>query len=325
MSEQELGKGVVYAFDVSPEGEGTPVPAGTIAPTPAPGAAYRWIHLDLAEPKVRAWIRENVDATVAVTLTLQDTRPRCVKHDGGLLLNLRGVNLNPDADPEDMVSIRLWVARGLIVSVRLRRLKAVVALREAIEAGTGPRDVGGFVIRLADGLIERMEPVVAAMADRVDDLEETSIEETKGLRAALADIRRTAIMLKRYLSPQREALSRLGIDGADYLNEDQQISLREAVDREMRIVEELDSIRERSVILNEQLMDQRAEEMNQHMLVLSVAAAVFLPLGFLTGLLGVNIGGISGANSPAAFAIFCVMLVALAGGLLWWFRKNDWI
>ncbi len=69
------------------------------------------------------------------------------------------------------------------------------------------------------------------------------------------------------------------------------------------------------------VMDLRSEAMNRQMLLLSVVSAIFLPLGFITGLLGINVGGMPGAASPLAFWIVAVLLVALAGVLLWLFRR----
>ncbi|MFC7290105.1 zinc transporter ZntB [Hirschia litorea] len=315
----------IYAFDVHKDGRVEKLTSLQVVEPHNPDIAYRWVHLDLAHGGTREWIRHHVDDVVARSLTLEDTRPRSARHDDGILLNLRGVNLNPESNPEDMVSIRMWVEKNLVVSVRLRRLMAVVGIREAVESGNPPRTVGCFITDLAAALTERMDPVIGGLSDKVDEMEEMSLVEPEGLRTSLAKLRRTTIMLRRHIGPQREALSKLTSDGLSILDEAQQITLRETLDRITRMVEELDAVRERSAILYDQLSDQRGEEMNRNMLVLSVVAAIFLPLGFLTGLLGVNIGGIPGADNPFAFAAFCVLLAVISLGLMLWFRKKNWI
>ena len=65
-------------------------------------------------------------------------------------------------------------------------------------------------------------------------------------------------------------------------------------------------------------MELRSDQMNRRMLVLSIVAAVFLPLGLLTGLLGINVGGMPGAENAWAFWIVTGGLVALGWGLVWW-------
>ena len=96
-------------------------------------------------------------------------------------------------------------------------------------------------------------------------------------------------------------------------------------DRLAQYIETLDSIRERAAVSQEELVNQISEESNSRMYVLSIVSAIFLPLGFATGLLGINVGGIPGAENHYAFAIFIGILVALAGGLLVFFRYKKWL
>ena len=92
----------------------------------------------------------------------------------------------------------------------------------------------------------------------------------------------------------------------------------------LRYVEELDAIRERAQIVKDELANMIADRLNKNTYILSVIAAIFLPLGFLTGLLGVNIGGIPGVNSPIAFAVFCLLLTILVAVQVIIFRKLKW-
>ncbi|WP_421791493.1 zinc transporter ZntB [Hyphobacterium sp.] len=312
----------IYAFDIDTEGSAAAV-EDINAPIPD-SAAYRWLHFDLNSTGLRDWIEQRVDAVTATSLTRQDTRPSLSPMDNGSIIILRGVNLNPESDPEDMVSVRLWVSERLIISTRLRKLMAITAIREQIESGHPPRSPGEFITRLANGLTERMDPVVAELSDRIDALEEESVDRAAGLRSALADIRRTVIALRRYVAPQRDVLYRLASDGFGLFDRKIQLRLRETSEQVTRLVEELDAVRERCGILNDQLVDKRAEEMNTNMMVLSVVAAIFLPLGFLTGLLGINVGGMPGANFAWAFYIVCALCVAIGLGLTWYFRAKKW-
>lgn len=313
----------IHAFDVSDAGVASAV---SDLQAVSPGRGYRWVHLDLADVEAFAWIAEQADPVVADALMRTDTRPRMSEHADGMILMMRGVNLNPNSDPEDMVSLRLWVTEGLVITTRMRRLVAVAEIAERMSGGAGPATPAELVCALAQGLTARMEPVLEALVDEIDDLEERSVDRASRLRGELADIRRTTIALRRYLAPQRDILARLSLEDVGPLHHPHvRVTLRETADRLARLVEELDMVRERSSILNDQMVDARAEEMNAAMLLLSVVAAVFLPLGFLTGLLGINVGGLPGAHWPYAFALVCSACLGLAGGLVWWFRRKGWL
>lgn len=313
----------IHAYDVSDVGVAKAV---TDLGTSPPAGGYRWVHLDLTDPDASAWITQNADPVVADALMRTDTRPRMAEHADGLILIMRGVNLNPNSDPEDMVSLRFWLTDRFVITTRLRRLMAVTEIADQMAQGSGPATPADLVCALSQGLTVRMEPVLDALVDLIDDLEERSVDRASRLRGELADLRRTTIALRRYLAPQRDILARLSLEDAGPLQHPHvRVMLRETADRLARLVEELDMIRERSSILNDQMVDARAEEMNAAMLLLSVVAAVFLPLGFLTGLLGINVGGLPGAHWPYAFALVCASCLGLAGGLVWWFRRKGWL
>ena len=216
----------------------------------------------------------------------------------GLLVILRGVNLNPGADPEDMVSIRLWIERTRVISFRRHHLMAVEDLKEALDRGTGPTNAGEFLVALCGALVARVGGVLEELHDALDGLEEEVLSaDSHDLRPKLANLRRQAIALRRYLAPQREALSRLLSERVAWLEEAERARLREIADRTTRYVEDLDSARDRAAVTQEELASRLAEAMNQKMYVVALVAAIFLPLGLLTGLLGINVGGIPGPSA----------------------------
>ena len=65
--------------------------------------------------------------------------------------------------------------------------------------------------------------------------------------------------------------------------------------------------------------------MNQRLFVLSILSAVFLPISFVTGLFGVNVGGMPGVDSAAAFAILVTSLAVATLVMLAIFRWRRWI
>ncbi len=284
---------------------------------------FTWVYLNRANREAVAWLKNSdVDRFVFDALTAQETRPRCTVHGSGVVLNLRGVNLNPGEEPEDMISIRLWIEENRIISVGQRPLTAVQDLMDAIERKQTPGSPGDLVAKLALRLADRAEPTVSALNERIDALEEMLPDGlTAASRVQLADIRRISIVLRRYMIPQRDALSTLEIEDLNWLGDRDRSRIREATERVTRLGEELDAIRDRAQIVHDQIMDKRAEVMNRQMLVLSIVAAIFLPMGLLTGLLGINVGGIPGADNPWAFLAVCGLLVLIGGFQAWLFKR----
>jgi zinc transporter len=79
------------------------------------------------------------------------------------------------------------------------------------------------------------------------------------------------------------------------------------------------------VVVQEELSSRLSEKMDRTMYVLSIVAAIFLPLGFLTGLLGINVGGIPGADYSGSFMIFSLMLAVIVVMQIWLFKFKKWM
>lgn len=286
---------------------------GKSLPDDAVGAAYRWTHIQGdVDYAARELSGLSLTPVVAAALSATETRPRCTPHGDGAVVILRGVNLIEGADPEDMISLRVWIERDRIVSVGIRPLGALDDVVSSVTGDRAPLSTGAMLANIALRLIDRAEPVIADLneaLDHVEDaLEDSDVARTRG---AISNTRRMAIALRRHLFPQRDALTTLEVEGFAWFPDLAKAHLREAVDRLTRLCEELDMIRERCQVVQDHVLDMRSEAMNQQMLVLTVVAAFFLPLSFLTGLLGINVGGVPLAQSAYGFWIICGVILGI--------------
>lgn len=313
----------IFIFDVN-EGQAQSVTDSTDFDCPA-GATYRWLHLDLDDPALTDWAMTNLSPTAAASLYQSETRPRCDTCNGGIILNLRAINMNEGASGDDMVSLRMWIQGSSIVSVRRRKVFAVDALRAQCEANNAPESIGAFLIALTEGLTDRMETVSLDLEAATDAFEDKVLSGDFNFGLSLTEARSSAAKLRRYIGPQREALNRLAGLEIPLIPSEYKIALRETANRVTRIVEELDSVRERLKVIDDSAEGQRGADMSQNGYVLSIVAAIFLPLGFLTGLLGVNVAGIPGTEWRYSFLVVCIVMVVIGIGLGLLFKKLKWI
>ncbi len=293
-----------------------------------PDDGVLWLHLDRHGEMAQAWLRQEsgIDPVSCQTLLTAEVRPRLLRLSDAVLLLLRGVNLNPGANPEDMVGLRIWAESSRIVTLRHRQVMAVNDLRLQIGDGGGPRDAAEFVATLADRMIERMAPVIDGIEDSVDALEDAVLSAwNPEQRARLNDLRRTAISLRRYLAPQRDVAQRLPQDMPDWVDAMSRARLRETADRLLRYVEDLDAARDRAQVTQDELASAQAEQTNRHAYHLTVIAALFLPPSFIAGLLGMNLGGMPGQEAPWAFAAMIAAMVLMGLAEIWLLRKLKWI
>ncbi len=206
-----------------------------------------------------------------------------------------------------------------------RRLGATAAAIRLVETGK-VLDPGDLAAAYAREISRALDPQVAALGDALDG-RESELEEGNlyRLRTAIAQVRSEAIAYRRFVAPNRDALGELAGIEVGWLEADDKLHIREAADRFARMAEELEAVRERAALLHEQLTDLRAEQLDQRSLLISIVAFIFLPLTFITGLLGMNVEGIPYAEEPWAFWGVVVFCAAVAAAVLGWFVTVRWL
>jgi zinc transporter len=284
-----------------------------------------WVHLRGDAPATIAWLNaQGLDELVVSALTAMETRPRTEPFDDGALINLRGP-LTQDTDHPDLLgSVRLWVSDKRVFSVALTDLEAIHEAERQLAAGK-ILDAGDLVCVMATAITAELDPDVAELGDELDDCE-AMLDPRKAfaMRGDIARIRARAIVYRRFLHPQRQALEELASIEGEWLADDDRRHLNEAADRAARMAEELEAIRERSALMHEQLTDLRAELIDTRSLILAIAAMIFLPLTFITGLFGMNVDGIPYQHHPASFWVITGFCLLVAVGVTAYFMWKRW-
>lgn len=286
-----------------------------------------WVHFDYSQKEAKNWIQTQFkDSIISDALLANETRPRTTILGDSLLIALRGVNLEPNSKPENMISIRLYISKNIIITTSRRTLMSIEEIVEDLEKGIGIKSSSEFLVELTNRMIDKIDDVIDEIQDRTDYLEENIMDMKKqDFRTKILNVRRETIILKRYLTPQKDALIKLTSEKISWIDEYRKIEIRETNDQLMRHIEELDTIRDKVILIQEELTNRLSEDLNKKMYILSIISAIFLPLTFLTGLLGINVGGIPGANNENAFYIFTTILILVIFSQYIIFRKKRWI
>ncbi|MFO1240936.1 MAG: CorA family divalent cation transporter [Sphingomonadaceae bacterium] len=286
-----------------------------------------WLVLDGRAPGAAEWIAEQKDIPdiARAALMAAETRPRSDLVGQGVIINLRGLGKTPEDDPDALVSLRFWAETGRVILVTFRTPLALdTVIDEFLSARI--RDPGDLLSAFASAITDGLDPDVANLGDALDDCElKVEVANIHPTRRDVTRVRARAIAFRRFVAPQRQALAQLSSAPLDWLDDDDRLHLREGADRAARMAEELESVRERAMLMHEELTDRRSELMDARALLISIVALVFLPLTFITGLLGMNVDGIPYAHQPWAFwgvTGVCLFLAILVVG---WFVRAHWI
>lgn len=304
-------------------GEVTEIPPQAVAGFAGDG--FVWLHVDGAERAAKPDLPAYVPTLAANALLADETRPRCDEIDNAALINLRGTGQESLTDRDPLVSIRVWVEANRVTTVSRNPLAALVKVEAAMRAGR-LKDGGDFVSVLAHAISTELDPKIADLGDELDECE-ASVDDGNiySLRRRITILRSRAIALRRFIAPDRNALATMAQLEFAWISKEDRLHLRDAADRFARMAEELEAVRERAALLHEQLTDLRTEQLDRRSLAIAVVAFIFLPLTFVTGLLGMNVEGIPFAEDEWAFwgvVGFCLLIGAAVVG---WFAFRRWL
>ncbi len=313
----------VYSYQLDGKGGVTSISPDAVATAEQPC----WLHLDYTHPDSAAWLQNTplLPEVVRDGLAGESVRPKVTRLGDGTMITLRGINFNNDARPDQLVTIRVYMTDKLIVSTRHRKIYSIDDVLNDLQSGTGPTNSGNWLVEIVDGLTDHTSEFIEDLHDKIIDLEDDLLEQKIPARGQMALLRKQLIVLRRYMAPQRDVFSRLASERLPWMNDDDRRRMQEISERLGRGLEDLDSSIARTAVLSDEISSLMADAMNRRTYTMSLLAMVFLPTTFLTGLFGVNLGGIPGNTDSFGFATFCMMLVVLVLGVAWWLKHSKWL
>ncbi|MGN0919295.1 MAG: CorA family divalent cation transporter [Alphaproteobacteria bacterium] len=286
-----------------------------------------WIHL---EGDAADWLTpyKNQKEMVPIVehLLAQETTPRCVRYKNGLMITLRGLNVNNQAD-DDMVAVHIWLSKTHLITVAAQPVAAVAEVLELLRRKKGPHTIPACFTLLARQMIQKIKASLADIAEQADDLEDRVIEETgilqdKQLREDLAHLRHLIVSFRRFLAPQQGIMEHL--EKMVLFGEEDKVHLH-TLSRDLGMaVEKLNFARDHSSVTQDQLDAKTNTNISQIMYLMSMIMVIFTPLSFITGLLGANIGGIPFGENPYGFLVICLILAVILICQISVIKKMHW-
>ncbi len=263
-----------------------------------------WLHFNLADVRVKKWIDacERIPARAREILLNTDVHIRLEAADCGLAGVLGDLHFEFDNDPERLGVIHLYVDADMVVTARLHPLKVVDQLRVELRRGTVVASPLRLLVRFIEDFTYILATVIAGQGDIIDKSEDDILKDRFSRDGGeLGGVRRLLARLRRHINAQRTALSQTAHRPLPWWSKDDTIELRRAIDRLDHLALDLESIHERARLLQEEVMRRTSEATNRNIYIVSVLTAIFLPITLITGIFGMNVGGLPWVEADSGF------------------------
>lgn len=318
-------EGLLCAFSLSPLAEiAKPSEKQPSDLCPSPGTPL-WLHFSLLDNRSRRYLREHIDLPEDAREALlgPDARARSQAFPSAFVVFVGDFHRDFSSDPEAFGALRIYVSPQLILTCRKHPLKSVDRLRTKIHHQDIDADSPLELFdRLLVCLVEGFATLASDLADSVDDAEDRILAgRLEDHASQLGQLRRLLARLRRYASANRTALAHLPERIAAWTTPDQRLRLREIIDRFDSVGQDLDLVTERACLLQEEIAARLNEATNRNLYLLSIVTVAFAPITLITGVFGMNVGGLPFSASHGGFWLVLLLMALTAVSTLALLRR----
>lgn len=259
-------------------------------------------------------------------------RPKMESYDKQQFLVARLLAL---ADRLETEQISIFLGSNFVLTFQEHPGDCFDPIRERIRTSRGRiRHVGPdyLAYALMDAIVDSYFPVIEAFGDRLDDLEDEVLRGASDqIVERLMDVRRDLLQFRRYAWPMRDTVHAMQRPDVALIHEDTRIYLRDCEDHALRVVDLAENYRDLGTSLMEVHLSVSSQRLNEVMKVLTMIATIFMPLGFIAGVYGMNFDtGTSRYNMPELHWIYGYpfalgLMTACSIGFLFFFWKKGWL
>ncbi|MEO5769066.1 MAG: CorA family divalent cation transporter [Polyangia bacterium] len=283
-----------------------------------------WLHFNLADNRVRSWIRRQRDWPEEARETLLNPSAHVFAQTlpHGLVAVLSDLHHDLRADPEGFGLLSIYIDRRWAISGRRHALRSADQLRRSLLRGLEVETPMAWFQELVLALADTAAKVVNGLNDEVDDAEDKILVGRVHAQATvLGRIRRILARLRRQVVANRAALATVSANFPAWCDPEYRESSRQAVGRLEAVAQDLELVQERTRLLQEEIASRLGEATSRNLFLLSVLTATFLPVTLISGIFGMNVGGLPWLKSPSGFWWACGLMVAAAVTTLLLLRK----
>lgn len=256
-------------------------------------------------------------------------RPKLEEYDGYLFAVVKMTYLDSNSGEIVIEQISLIIGTNYILSFQEKEEDVLNGLRQRIRAGKGRvRKMGSdyLLYAIIDSIVDFYFTVLEQLGDRIEILEETLLKQAdQSLLNDIYRLKQDLIFLRKSIWPMREVISSIQHAEHKLITKPVGIFLRDAYDHTIQVIETVETFRDMASGMQDLYLSTISNKMNEIMKVLTIFAAIFIPLTFLAGVYGMNFHDIPELSWRWGYPAWWGAVLTLGIGMLIYFKRKKWM
>lgn len=319
---EQSNDGLICGYRFGSDGAASPISstAEAAASLNAVGTGFLWLHMNLSHSASLRWLRDHAGLGESFFEALADgsRSARIERDEETLFAVLNDVTFDFTLDTHDVETLWVSVTPHLVISVRRRPLRAVDRLRTAVRRGALMHSSVDLLDHLLRDQADELQRILRRASERLDEVEDAVLAgRHQQHNAELAGLRRLMVRLQRLLTPEPGALARVLSRPPAWTSTSDLQQLSQANEEFTLVLRDIAALQDRIKLMQDESATRVAEDNNRSLFMLTMVTVLALPINLVSGLLGMNVGGIPLAEAPSGFWWMLCLIGSITGLIAW--------
>ncbi len=291
-----------------------------------------WVNLDgLHDSGILAKIRDHfsLHPLVMEDVVQVGQRPKLEEYEGYLFLVLPMLHFDEERRAVEVEQLSLILGPNWVFTFQERSGDVFEPVRERLRAAYGrirQRGADYLAYALMDAVVDRYFLVLEQLGNVAESLDvEVMGNPTPEILHRINTLKRELLLLRKTVWPLREATNSFARIESDLVTDTTRIFARDVYDHAVQVIDTVETLRDLASGMTDLYLSSMGQKTNEVMKVLTIMASIFIPLTFMAGVYGMNFEFMPELGIPWAYPALWVLMLAVAGGMIWFFRKRKWI
>jgi len=256
-------------------------------------------------------------------------RPKMEEFDGCILFVLPMLSFHQETLSVESEQLTLVLGPSWVLTFQERVGDVFEPVRERVRNAHGrirTRGADYLAYALMDAVVDRYFGILERLGDVAEDLDETIIlDPTPRSLQRVNHLKRELLLMRKSVWPLREALSAFARTESPLVTDTTQVFVRDVYDNAVHVIDTVETLRDLAGGMTDLYLSSVGQKTNEVMKVLTIMASIFIPLTFMAGVYGMNFEFMPELGIPWAYPALWVLMLLVAGGMVWFFRRKQWL